>query len=224
MRQNLVGGAITIAAKKSASSCSKSAPKGDQRIMKLYDISRELTQSAVYPGDPPPQLECLQQITLGSACTLSTLYASLHAGTHADAPLHYDETGDDIDTLPLEPFIGECMVLSAEGLITGSDIEKHMPPFCSRVLIRGNGEAFLTQSAVCALVDMEVILVGTDALSIAPPEDEEIPHRVLLRAGIPILEGLDLSRVEDGSYFLFAPPVRIAGGEAAPVRAVLMRD
>ena len=95
-------------------------------------------------------------------------------------------------------------------------------PAPSSLLIKGEGRAFFTQSGAFALAQAGICLVGTDALSIAPPGDEAAPHEELLSAEIPILEGLDLSRVEPGTYFLCAFPLFLRGTEAAPARAVLL--
>ncbi len=64
-------------------------------------------------------------------------------------------------------------------------------------------------------------LVGTDYLSIQRFGDDPETHRVLMRAGVAILEGLDLSAVEPGEYRLTCLPLRLYGSEAAPARAIL---
>ena len=93
-----------------------------------------------------------------------------------------------------------------------------------RLLLRGEGSAYLSQSGAFALADGGIALVGTDASSIAPYEDAVLPHQELLLAGVPILEGLDLSGVPDGNYILAAFPLKLEGLEAAPVRAVLLEE
>ena len=190
--------------------------------MKIYDISKELFSAEVFPGDPEPKLEKLMRFDAGDGCNLSALYSCLHAGTHLDAPFHFIDEGAAIDELPLDAFIGECTVISVEGIITGADIDKILPKNCLRLLIRGKGAAFLSQSAAFALATEGVILVGTDAQSIATEGDLDSTHRELLLGGVAILEGLDLSQVSNGKYFLFAPPVKIAHADGAPTRAVLI--
>ncbi len=190
--------------------------------MHLYDISCPLLTSPVYPGDPPPHLDPIQRMDVGDECNLTALFTCLHTGTHADAPLHYLADGPGIASLPLEPFVGRCIVWSVQGDITGRDVDEKIEPGCRRVLIRGEGKAYLTRSAAFALADLGVQLVGTDADSIAPPDDEASPHRELLQNGVMILENLNLRRVADGEYFLFAPPILVGEVDGAPVRAVLM--
>jgi arylformamidase len=190
--------------------------------LELYDISRAFFQSPGYPGDPLPHTEPLCRMETGDDCNLTLLSAGVHTATHVDAPRHYLLDGATVDALPLEPFFGPCTVVSVEGIVTGADVDDLMRFARERVLFHGDGKAFLSQSAAFALADAGVLLVGTDAVSIARYGDEAAPHKELLMHGIPILEGLDLSAVPDGEYTLSAFPVCLDGLEGAPVRAVLI--
>lgn len=192
--------------------------------MKVYDISRELFSANVYPGDPAPHGEVLLRMETGDICNLSGFYTGCHSATHIDAPRHFVIDGDTIDQLPPERFIGRCSVVTVNGIITGAQIDELLPHCEKMILFRGEGQAFLSQSAAFALADGGVMLVGTDAQSIAPIDDERIPHNELLSAGIPILEGVDLTEVSDGKYTLIALPLKLKGLEASPVRAVLMEQ
>ncbi|QAT50575.1 cyclase family protein [Caproiciproducens sp. NJN-50] len=189
--------------------------------MELIDITRELFSSPPYPGDPVPYRDIVRRMELGDDCNLSGFYACCHSATHLDAPLHFIPGGDSIDKLDLSRCVGPCTVIPAQGIVTGADIDRLAPKSGDRLLLKGNGEAFLSKSAAFALVGAGVLLVGTDAQSIGAPDDEEGPHAELLGAGIPILEGLDLTAVQPGGYRLIALPLLLAGAEAAPVRAVL---
>ena len=162
--------------------------------MKIIDISRELISASVYPGDPAPHREILRRMEQGDMCNLS------------------------------ERFYGPCTVVDAVGLITGADIDRIIGSCQKKILFRGNGEAFLTQSAAFALSEAGVELVGTDAQSVAAAGDETAPHVGLLGAGIIALEGLDLTNAEPGEYILCAFPVYLAGAEASLTRAVLLKE
>lgn len=192
--------------------------------MELIDVTRELFSSSPYPGDPVPRRDVLRRMELGDACNLSGFYACCHSATHLDAPLHFIPGGDPVDRVELSRCVGPCLVVPAQGIVTGADIDRLKLRGGERLLFRGDGGAFLARSAGFALAAAGVLLVGTDAQSIGAPEDEEGPHTELLGAGVPILEGLDLSRAEPGEYRLIALPLLLAGAEAAPVRAVLIRD
>ena len=192
--------------------------------MKIYDISKGYFTAPVYPGDPVPRLERLQQMQLGDKFNLTAYYGGAHAATHMDAPRHFVDDGATIDQVPLEACFGPCTVLSVSGILTGEDADEILQFTQPRLLLRGEGSAYLSQSGAFALADGGIALVGTDASSIAPYEDAVLPHQELLLAGVPILEGLDLSGVPDGNYILAAFPLKLEGLEAAPVPAVLLEE
>lgn len=192
--------------------------------MLIYDISREVFGAPVYPGDPKPVKRFVKKIGDDSNCNLSTVSLCTHTGTHIDAPLHFDEEGDDIASLKPSCFYGKCTVVSISGILTGEDMERLLPHCNKRLILHGSGKAFLSVSAARVIADSKLRLIGTDAMSIAPPFDEYMPHLELARAGIPVLEGLFLEGVEDGEYTLTALPLKMKGLEASPCRAVLMRE
>lgn len=193
--------------------------------MKLIDISSDLLTAPVYPGDPEPRLHVVSRIANGDECNLSALYACLHTGTHADAPMHFIEGGKSISEMPLECFIGPCTVLEIEpGPVTGEQIDALVKPGCERVLFKSGGGAYFLESAGDELAMLGVRLVGTDAQSVGCPGNQARPHRALLQENIAVLEGLCLEAAPPGDYFLIAPPVKIVGRDGAPVRAVLASD
>ncbi len=172
--------------------------------MILHDISRGIFKAPPYPGDPEPRIMPLSRISEGADCNLSALSACLHAATHADAPLHFIEGAAAIDELPLEHFIGPCLVASSSAV-----------PF-PRLLLRA--EAALVPEDADRLWVMGVRAVGVESQSIGDAET----HLAFLKKGFAVLEGLDLSKVPDGEYFLCAPPVLIEGSDGAFARAVLI--
>jgi arylformamidase len=193
--------------------------------MKIIDISRKFFQTEIYPGDPEPTVEQICEIGENSECNLSVVRACVHTGTHADAPLHFISGGDSIDSLPLDAFVGPCRVIEVpEGVITGEYVDKHFPEECERLLIKGNGKAFFMDSSAQELAQRNLRLIGTDSLSVGCKGNQTGPHKAFLGGGVSVLEGLDLSKVKAGNYFLFAPPVLFDGLEGAPVRAVLIED
>ena len=193
--------------------------------MKIIDISRDLLNTQVYPGDPEPKSEFVNIIGENSECNLSTLFTCVHTGTHADAPLHFIDGGDPIDKLPLEPFVGPCKVIEVpHGAITGEYVNEYFPTDCERLLIKGDGKAFFMGSAAEEAAALGIRLLGTDSMSVGTKGAQVEPHRAFLSADIAVLEGLDLSDVEPGDYFLFAPPIKLGKLEGAPTRAVLISD
>ena len=192
--------------------------------MLLYDISREILSAPVYEGDPKPASTRIRSIADGAMYNLSSVSLCTHTATHIDAPLHFDEDGEDIASMRISRFYGKCTVVTIDGILTGDDMEQLLPHCSRRLILHSSGKAFLSTSAARVIADSKLVLIGTDATSIAPPFDERMPHLELARAGIAVLEGLFLDGVEDGEYTLCAFPLKLGGLEAAPCRAVLMRE
>ena len=187
----------------------------------LIDISRDITTCPIYPGDPGVELTRVQTIGADSDCNLSKIDTGLHNGTHADAPLHFVSGGRSIDDMPLEPFIGECIVCETEsGPIGRARAEKL--PVHERLIIKSGGEAYFTGDGAAYLAEKGVKLIGTDSNSVGIHGAQVAPHRAFLTAEVAVLENLDLDEVRPGKYFLSALPLKIGGAEAAPVRAVLI--
>lgn len=187
--------------------------------MKIYDISRDLIEAPPYPGDEPPRLRAVHRMTDGESYNLSRLETSMHAGTHVDAPLHFISNGKDIVSMPLEQFIGECVVLTVPK--TPLDAMYFMKrPFAPRILLHGEGQ--LTESAIGYLYNQGCRLIGTNKQSIGSYSDELSVHVSLLGYGVAVLENLDLDAVPDGRYTLYAAPLKISGAEGAPCRAILV--
>lgn len=200
--------------------CATINGRGDGMI--IHDISRDSLTCPVYEEDPETRIDRLKSIEDLDEYNLTAVSMSTHCGTHIDAPLHYYEEGSSIDMLRLNTFYGKCTVISVEGILTGDDMERLLPYCKRRILFRGDGNTYLSHSAAIVLAESKVVLVGTDADSIAPPFDEAKPHRELARAGIAVLENLNLSAIDDGEYELCAFPLKLGGLEAAPCRAILL--
>lgn len=192
--------------------------------MRIYDISQRINTAEVFPGDLPTELRVSADFEINSPYHVSALTASLHTGTHIDAPYHAVPSGKRIDELDLNLFLGECYVQAFfEDVMTGEDIDRIWIPGTKRLLIKGYGKTRLSRSAAYALVSEGVELIGIDAPTIGTPEDDYEVHRQFLLSGIPILENLCLGEPQTGKYLLYAPPLKIEGVEAAPCRALLLR-
>ena len=191
--------------------------------MKFWDITREIMGAPVYPGDPAPRLTRLQQLALGDICNLTALSLCAHNATHMDAPCHFVPEGAGIDEVPLSLCCGRCRVVPFDGVLTGEAAERLLARYpAARLLFKG--EMTVDTSAAYVLADAGVRLVGVEAQSVAAADRSEAVHRHLLGSGVLLLEGLDLSAVPAGEYFLFAAPMKIAGCDGAPVRAVLVDE
>jgi len=191
--------------------------------MEIIDISREFFSAPLYPGAASPELFKLMDRRQGDAYTLSAVKAEVHSGTHGDAPCHFLDRGCDIAKMPLAAYIGPCHVICCDftGEITADFLEA-IPAGTQRILLKNAENCYFPETAGQILKAKGILCVGTDGISVGNILQEASAHCSLLGAGIAILENLDLSRVLPGLYFLSAAPIKMAGSDGAPVRAVLL--
>ena len=204
--------------------------------MKLYDISLTLSpQSIRWVTAQSLELIERKRMSRGDPNNSSSVHTSVHAGTHVDAPFHFVPDGITIESLPLDTFIGPARVCAVQpgSHITAADVAKAKLNGETRVLFKTRNSNLLRKSeydasfapfsvdAANALVDLGVKLVGLDYLSAAGANEQVPVHRAFLDHGVILLEGVDLSDVPPGRYELFCPPVKLAGSDGAPCRAVL---
>lgn len=210
--------------------------------MHLIDISVPLHNGmVVWPGDQPLSLERMRFLERDGA-NVSRLSLSLHTGTHVDPPAHFVRGGRTVDDLPLDVLVGPADVIDLSGVerIAAADLEASpIPADCRRLLLRTRNSRYwalrdtafhpdyvaLLPDAAQWVIDRGIQLVGIDYLSI---EARGLPghpvHQALLEAGVIIVETLNLTCAAPGRYQLACVPLRIAGGDGAPARALLWRD
>lgn len=204
--------------------------------MKIYDISLSLSaETTRWATAQPFELIERKRMSRGDANNSSSIHTSAHAGTHVDAPFHFVAGGATIDSLSPEIFVGPARVCEVQtsSQITAADVGRLGLAGEKRVLFKTRNSTLLDKpdydptfvsfavDGARALADLDVRLVGLDYLSVARA-DEQVPvHRAFLDHGIILLEGVDLSEVPPGRYELICLPVKIAGSDGAPCRAVL---
>ena len=200
--------------------------------MSWIDITRSLSpDTAVWPGDQPVQWTWSARREEGSSVNLGAIHTTVHAGTHADAPLHTEGSGRAIHAIDLDPYIGPAEVVHVRGdAVTESDVANVTE---RRVLFRTPASDLpdnewpervtpISPGAIDAMNDRGVVLVGTDAPSVDPLDSKTLDaHHALFAAGMLNLEGLYLKEVEPGRYSLIALPLKIHGADGSPVRAAL---
>lgn len=190
---------------------------------RIIDISKDLFTTDIYPGDPLPEISVFSAINAGDGCNMASVKTTLHCGTHADAPLHFINSGEHIAQVPLENFIGECQVIEVDtDCITGQYVDEHFPKSAERLLLKSGGKVYFDKTGAEEVAYYGIKLIGVDSLSVGCHADQQGPHRALLSEGVSILENLDLADVEPGRYFLVAQPIKIGGADASPVRALLL--
>lgn len=190
------------------------------------DISAPLRKGIPqWPGDPLFETFLVADISKGDDANVTAFSMCAHTGTHLDAPRHYFDGGVSVDEAPLEILNGPARVLTLDTDFIGME----------RVLFRtGNSQSAwwrepfrndfdaLTPQLAERLVAAGVKLVGIDYLSVGRnDEDGAAVHRILLGAGVWLLEGLDLCDVVCGDYDLTCLPLRLEGADGAPARALL---
>jgi arylformamidase len=193
--------------------------------MKIYDITRCIQEAPLYPGSAPVSVSPLTSFLSGDSYASSLLVFDSHAGTHVDAPCHFIPGAPGIEGVELRRGYGVCTLISVlpGAMVTAAALEDALE--CDgRVAIRGMGKSYLTVSAARALVEAGVQAVITDAISVGPPDNEAEIHRILLSAGILVIENACFDGVPDGEYILCAFPMKIKGCDGSPVRAVLIKN
>jgi arylformamidase len=207
-------------------------------MSRLIDISVPITRGLpTWPGSTGFAVERTRSFERGDGMTVSRLDLDVHTATHVESARHYLEGGEPIETVPLDAFVGPALVIDVGDADTIGPDELNAAAVSDgteRLLLRTRNSGLLqpdqdfhhdfvglTLEGARWIANRGLRLVGTDYLSIQRFGDDPETHRVVMRAGIAILEGLDLSAVEPGAYRLTCLPLKLHGTEAAPARAIL---
>jgi len=205
----------------------------------IYDVSVPIfTGGLTYPGNPDIAIAPQQEVSKGASANVSSVSFGSHTGTHVDAMKHLFDDGTPVDALPLEVLMGPAVLIAVPDSVMAvgeADLRAHDLAGQERVLIRTRNSAFirsqgfmrdytyLAPDGAAYLASLGVKLVGIDYLSIEQfHSGHHMTHRTLLGRGVIIVEGLDLSVPPPGRYELRVLPLRLAGLDGAPARAVLI--
>jgi arylformamidase len=218
--------------------------------MKLFDISRTLSsQLAPWPGDTPFTFELKWKMAEGATVNVGAINMSVHNGTHADATFHFDPNGPTIEQMPLGTYIGPALVvdlteqfedadtaakanrqISRADLMHSAGLLRQAPRLLLKTGIWKDSSVFpkwipVISSDVPAWIGAQgVRLLALDLPSVDAIEAKELRnHHALAAAGVAIVESLDLEGIEAGLYEFAALPLKIGGGDGAPLRAILWR-
>ncbi len=202
------------------------------------DISVPLKTGMVHwPGDPRTTVSRVLDLERGDPCTISHLRTGAHAGTHMDAPAHFIPGGATLDGMPLDASVGPARVIAIDDpeAITPKELARHRIRPGQRLLFKTlNSDrcwatndfiedfVHITVEAALYLAKRNVRLVGIDYLSVGGfHADGAAVHRILLEAGIWIIEGLNMSHIQPGRVDLVCLPIKLEGAEGAPARAIV---
>ncbi|MEX0626064.1 MAG: cyclase family protein [Chloroflexota bacterium] len=206
---------------------------------RLIDISVPLeTALPTWPGSRGHRTFRTMAIESGDAANVTQLEMDVHTGTHVENSLHFLADGSPLAAVALERLVGPALVAEIAGpAVTPATLEEAaIPPHTSRLLLKTTNSALwhaldpafdpsyvaLTEEAAHWLVDHDVEVVGIDYLSVQRFEDSPETHRILMRAGITIIEGLDLTNASAGIYDMVCLPLHLSQAEAAPARVILI--
>jgi len=205
----------------------------------IYDISIPVAHDGlIYPGNPPISITPQQEVSKGGSSNVSLLSFGSHTGTHVDAPKHFFDSGAGVDALSLDVLMGPAMLICVDDdvkAVGAEQLQQHELGGHTRVLIKTRNSSFIRDGAFVKdytflapdgaeyLASLGVKLVGVDYFSVEQfHSGHHRTHRILLERGIIIVEGLDLSGPPLGPYELRVLPLRLAGLDGAPARAVLV--
>ncbi len=202
--------------------------------MTYIDITMPLINNgATWPGDTPYHSKLSATMKDTGSVNIGEITSSLHNGTHMDAPFHYDDSGKTIDQLDVSIGIGPCHLVDVTHLekVTVSDLKQLNLSGVSRLIFHmldrdpavfPENFPLLTPDAIDYLAEQGIKLIGTDAPSVDRVDSKTLPiHLAVNRSNMTIIENLYLNSVPAGAYHLYAVPLRIVGGDASPVRAII---
>ena len=204
------------------------------------DVSVTLhTDMAHWPNNPPVRIERMLDMDHGDICNVSTLAMGSHTGTHMDAPLHFLQTGQGLETMPFDATLGLARVIEIYDpeAIKPEELLPHALQPGERILFKTRNSSrcwntdnfvedfvYISREAARVLAALNVRTIGVDYLSVGGyTKDGVETHRALLEAGIWIIEGLNLSQVQPGAYELLCLPIKIARSDGAPARTLLRK-
>ena len=195
--------------------------------MKIYDISQEIFGCKVFPGDPTPKKVIINSMKNGDLYNLTEFSMCAHNGTHVDAPFHFFKDGKAINSIGLESFVGMAYVTEHSGVVSADDASRiikkaqgQSAEASKRILIKG--EAEVSAEAAKIFSKSNILLLGNESQTVGPENAPMEVHQILLSAGTILLEGIRLTNVPDGVYFLNAAPLNLANIDGAPCRAILI--
>lgn len=195
--------------------------------MKYIDITKSIsTGMKKYPSDPSVRVSRFKSLKKGDSCNLSKLALGSHSGTHIDAPYHIFNNTNTVDKIAIKDLICKVLVADIKELSQEAFLKKTARQGIGGVLLKdGKRKAYLTIEEAKVLVKNKIKVIGTEQMSIENSPGKSHPvHNLLLSEGVIIIETLDLGKVKPGRYRLICLPLKIAKGDGAPARVILIDD
>jgi arylformamidase len=206
---------------------------------KWIDVSLTLKSNMMHwPGDPPVSIERVREMDKGDTVNLSKITMGAHSGTHVDAPIHFIKGAKGVDQILIDSLIGPARIIEIADAdtIKEKELAGHRIKKGERILLRTRNSikkilyrdtfsedfVYMEKGAAEFLVTRGIKTLGVDYLSVGGyKENGPDVHRMLLGAGILIIEGLDLTGALPGLYDMICLPIKILDSDGAPARVIL---
>lgn len=163
----------------------------------------------------------------GDLYNLTAFSMCAHNGTHIDAPFHFIKDGKTVDSISLDALIGMAYVVEYHGIVSGEAAVEILEKAknqnlqaTKRILIKGDAE--VSAEAAKVFAEDGILLLGDESQTVGPENAPMEVHLILLGANVVLLEGIRLSEVSEGVYFLNEAPLNLSGVDGSPCRAVLI--
>ena len=207
----------------------------------MFDCTVEVTNfMPVWPGNPAAAIKTKSSIENGDPTNVSSITIDSHTGTHVDAPYHLFDKGEKFFNLDISSWLGKAQVIQIENPkeVTSDEILKKYNGREEIVLFKTKNSGiwsktdkfvenyvYINTNAAQKLVDLKIRLVGIDYLSVEEYNSSNAEtHSRLLQNNVLIIEGLNLSKVHEGVYFMVCCPLKIHCADGSPARVVLFQD
>ncbi|MFN6944548.1 MAG: cyclase family protein [Cytophagaceae bacterium] len=209
-------------------------------MKQFIDITYPIQDGMVHwPGDVDIEISKTASIAQGDDANSTSVAFSVHTGTHMDAPNHFLKNGKSLDEVSFQALIGPARVIEIKDnvCIRKEELMEYDLKKGDRLLFKTkNSETdwtkqpfkenfvYIDTEAGAYMSEVGIQTIGVDYLSVGSQENGEEVHKVLLENEVWLIEGLDLRKVEPGTYNLICLPIKIKGADGAPVRALLERS
>lgn len=209
-------------------------------MIKLIDLSQAIAEDVLpYPGTPPNKIRTIAHLAKDGFRETQILISS-HTATHLDTPAHIIAEGKRLDDFPVSNFIGKGRVLDCSHQFPNTEeVIKILSKQKIDFLLCYTGWAgkwgspayfenypVMSNELAGVLDKFNLKGLGIDCPSFDTIKSQNLPiHQILLKGGLVLLENLcNLHHLLSLNFTFICLPLKIAGGEAAPVRAVALLE
>jgi arylformamidase len=219
-------------------------PQGYPAFKEVIDLSVPMTSldTPVYPGYPQPLKATFTTIRENGYASFVWTFVE-HSATHVDSPGHFIEGAPTIDKVPVKKYVAKGVVLDftrevPKYSITRADISARLERQAKKVgpgwmlffhtgyTAKSRTGEWLSHPQLSEDACRHIVELGVEAIGFDAPGPDYSPfpaHKTLLPRTISIYENLtNLDKLQNKDFLFIGAPIALAGGSAAPVRAVAL--